>query len=276
MNQSLDHSEHLRRPDFLSNDAVSLVSEFFGIDGTAKELPGERDRNFLIQQSKGQRFVLKIFNQCESKELLEIQNEALTKTLNVLGSGRSPNLLANQNNDFLTKIESKTGIQHWLRLVGYVEGIPMAEYTPHNEEFLHHLGMMCGDLTRAVHSIEHKPLQIDLLWNMNQVSETLEKFLAYLPGPEKQEIVQKYLQLYHKTLDPIEKQLRKGWIQNDANDYNILVQPNLEGPPILGMIDFGDLCHSFLVADPAVAIAYGMLEKTQPGDAAFQQNRGYH
>ena len=136
MNQSLDHSEHLRRPDFLSNDAVSLVSEFFGIDGTAKELPGERDRNFLIQQSKGQRFVLKIFNQCESKELLEIQNEALTKTLNVLGSGRSPNLLANQNNDFLTKIESKTGIQHWLRLVGYVEGIPFpnGDYLIVNEE----------------------------------------------------------------------------------------------------------------------------------------------
>ena len=276
MNQSLDHSEHLRRPDFLSNDAVSLVSEFFGIDGTAKELPGERDRNFLIQQSKGQRFVLKIFNQCESKELLEIQNEALTKTLNVLGSGRSPNLLANQNNDFLTKIESKTGIQHWLRLVGYVEGIPMAEYTPHNEEFLHHLGMMCGDMTRAVHSIEHEPLQSDLLWNMNQVSETLEKFLVYLPNPEKQGIVQNFLQLYQKTLEPIEKQLRKGWIQNDANDYNILVQPNLEGPPILGMIDFGDLCHSFLVADPAVAIAYGMLEKTEPVDAACQLIRGYH
>ena len=143
----------------------------------------------------------------------------------------------------------------------------MAEYTPHNEEFLNHLGMMCGDMTRAVHSIEHKPLQSDLLWNMNQVSETLEKFLVYLPNPEKQGIVQNFLQLYQKTLEPIEKHLRKGWIQNDANDYNILVQPNLEGPPILGMIDFGDLCHSFLVADPAVAIAYGMLEKTEPVDA---------
>ncbi len=210
MNQSLDHSEHLRRPDFLSNDAISLVSEFFGIDGTAKELPGERDRNFLIQQSKGQRFVLKIFNQCESKELLEIQNEALTKTLKVLGSGRSPNLLVNQNNDFLTKIESKTGIQHWLRLVGYVEGIPMAEYTPHNEEFLNHLGMMCGDMTRAVHSIEHKPLQSDLLWNMNQVCGTLEKFLTYLPNPEKQEIVQNYLRLYQKNPGADRKAVKEG------------------------------------------------------------------
>ena len=77
MNQSLDHSEHLRRPDFLSNDAVSLVSEFFGIDGTAKELPGERDRNFLIQNSKGQRFVLKIFNQCEKMETVDLQISAM-------------------------------------------------------------------------------------------------------------------------------------------------------------------------------------------------------
>ena len=77
MNQSLDHSEQLQRPDFHSNDAVSLVSEFFGIDGTAKELPGERDRNFLIQQSKGQRFVLKIFNQCESSPSLNAFQSAL-------------------------------------------------------------------------------------------------------------------------------------------------------------------------------------------------------
>ena len=44
----------------------------------------------------------------------------------------------------------------------------------------------------------------------------------------------------------------------------------------LGMIDFGDLCHTFLVADPAVAIAYGMLEKKEPVDAACQLIRGYH
>ena len=38
---------------------------------------------------------------------------------------------------------------------------------------------------------------------------TLEKFHAYLPGPEKQGIVQNYLQLYQKTLEPIEKQLER-------------------------------------------------------------------
>ena len=42
MNQTLDHLEHLRRPDFLSNDAVSLVSEFFGIAGTVIEQIGPR------------------------------------------------------------------------------------------------------------------------------------------------------------------------------------------------------------------------------------------
>ncbi|SVD76037.1 uncharacterized protein METZ01_LOCUS428891, partial [marine metagenome] len=73
----------------------------------------------------------------------------------------------------------------------------------------------------------------------------------------------------------LEKHLRKGWIQNDANDYNILVQPSLEGPPELGIIDFGDLCHSYLVADAAVAIAYGMLDKEDPVDAACHLMRGY-
>ena len=271
----MDHPPELLRPDFNQKDVEKTAWNFFKIHGTAKELPGERDRNYLIQDLKNQLFVLKIFNQCEKREFLEIQNEALQRTLNALGPGRAPELVLSPSNENLSEVVSIQGLRHWMRLVRYVEGIPMAEYTPHNEDFLHHLGCMCGTMTHAVHAIEAEPFQSNLLWNMKSVSETLGNYLSYLHDPEKQEWVEGFLAFYQQTMNPLEKHLRKGWIQNDANDYNILVQPCLEGPPRLGIIDFGDLCHSYLVADAAVAIAYGMLDKEDPVDAACRLMRGY-
>ncbi|SVC51355.1 uncharacterized protein METZ01_LOCUS304209, partial [marine metagenome] len=95
---SLEHPPELLRPDFKQESVEKASWDFFGIQGTAKELPGERDRNYLIQDSKNQRFVLKIFNQCEKRELLEIQNVALQRTLNVLGPGRAPELMLSPSN----------------------------------------------------------------------------------------------------------------------------------------------------------------------------------
>lgn len=272
---SLEHPPELLRPDFKQESVEKASWDFFGIQGTAKELPGERDRNYLIQDSKNQRFVLKIFNQCEKRELLEIQNVALQRTLNALGPGRAPELMLSHSNENLSKVVSNQGLRHWMRFVKYVDGIPMAEYTPHNEDFLHHLGCMCGTMTHAVHAIKAEPFQSNLLWNMKHVSKTLGNYLSYLHDPEKRGWIESFLALYQQTMNPLEKHLRKGWIQNDANDYNILVQPSLEGPPKLGIIDFGDLCHSYLVADAAVAIAYGMLNKEDPVDAACHLMRGY-
>ncbi|GIT08322.1 MAG: hypothetical protein CM1200mP30_19520 [Pseudomonadota bacterium] len=60
----------------------------------------------------------------------------------------------------------------------------------------------------------------------------------------------------------------RGWIHNDCNDYNVLVIPNLHGSPSLGLIDFGDMSHSYLAAEPAAACAYAMLNKAEPLEAA--------
>jgi len=67
--------------------------------------------------------------------------------------------------------------------------------------------------------------------------------------------------------------LRLSVIHNDPNDYNVLVDG--EFTRVVGLIDFGDMVHSYTIADLAVAIAYVLLGKTDPVAAARNVVAGY-
>jgi hypothetical protein len=64
-------------------------------------------------------------------------------------------------------------------------------------------------------------------------------------------------------------------IHNDANDWNILVDPD-RTDKIAGLIDFGDAIHSVLIAEVAVAAAYSMLDLDDPIGGAARIAAGFH
>ena len=67
------------------------------------------------------------------------------------------------------------------------------------------------------------------------------------------------LLLYDRHGRPLESDLPRSLIQNDSNDYNILVYGGLEEPAELGLIDFGDMVVSWTCAEAAVTLAYALL-----------------
>ena len=64
-------------PSFTEAEAVRLAEEWYGLHGTARTLPSERDRNFLLTAESGEQFVLKISNAADSEPVLDMQNRAL-------------------------------------------------------------------------------------------------------------------------------------------------------------------------------------------------------
>src|SRR5262249_36805252 len=81
-------------------------------------------------------------------------------------------------------------------------------------------------------------------------------------------------------IPPQLSELRRSVIHGDANDFNVIVD---DGPDmatrrrrVVGVIDFGDMVHSYTVANLAVAAAYVMLDKPDPLAAAAQVVEGYH
>ncbi len=76
---------------------------------------------------------------------------------------------------------------------------------------------------------------------------------------------------------PALPRLRRGVIHGDANDHNVLVgTPHAHPREVTGLLDFGDMHHGLLVAEPAVAAAYALLGQDDPLAAAAAVVAGYH
>ena len=266
----------IERPIFQINEICNLLEKHYGLFCSIEELPGERDLNFLIRQKSGVSLVLKISNSCETFEFMNIQNEALKLVSKRINNGKVPKVLLNIDGNALSFVKSSRGTSHLMRIVHYVKGVPMAEYSPHTKNFLKSLGKMCGTVTDALKEISVTPLKRNLLWEIHNVKNILNEYITCIKDQELKECVKLSLKNYCDLIFPLEKKLRRGWIHNDFNDYNILVTSNLSESYNFGLIDFGDMTHSYLVADPAVACAYLMLDKPDPLDAAFHFIEGYN
>ena len=96
------------RPAFSENEIIPLLKEKYDLCCTVKELPGERDRNYLAQDNIGNLYVLKISNASESIYYLETQNQALECTAKFFDHGRIPSVIPDINGDSLSRTCSKS------------------------------------------------------------------------------------------------------------------------------------------------------------------------
>lgn len=265
-----------RKPRFTSAEVLSFSQDLFGLGETATALPSERDQNFHLQDKKKGSFVLKISQWGEDLQVLDLQLqvlEHLAKNASELGV---PELQESKSGKFLEQIEDSTGRAYSLRVVSYLEGTPLAKVRPHSAGLLKNLGNTLGRLDRSLQEIQHPAARRPLQWNLLQGCEVLADHLNAVRTKEEQDLLASFLRRFQKDFLPHADQLRRGLIHHDANDYNVLVKETLDRQAVAGIIDFGDMVHSYVLAEIAVGAAYIMLEKRAPMTAAARLVQGYH
>ena len=212
---------------------------------TARRLPSERDQNFLLTDDSNQQFVLKIANRSESRSFLEAQNSVL-------------DYLAERVSFCQRVIGEITEFQgHFVRLVTYLPGVPLAEIKPHTPGLLHDLGQKLGQLSRALADFDHPAVHRDFHWDLANGNRIVNEYASLIEDAELRELVLKC------RFEPA-TELRRSTIHGDANDYNVLVDP--ESMTVSGLIDFGDMVYSYTVGDLAIAVAYVVLGDGEPRD----------
>jgi Ser/Thr protein kinase RdoA (MazF antagonist) len=251
-------------PSFDLDAAPAIAEKLFGVRVVALPLPSERDQNFLLKDRSGEKFVLKIAGSLEDPIFLEAQN-ALLKHL----AGQTPftqRLVPTISGEELARVRAETGTTHFVRLVHYLPGVPLAEIRPHSDELLRDLGSKLGHLDRALMEFDHPAFHRDFHWDLANGNRLVEKFAPLISDPPLREAV---LQC-RLDFDP---DLRRSVIHGDANDYNVLVDPDTM--TVSGLIDFGDVVYSYTAGDLAIAIAYVVLDKSDPIAAAWCVIDGY-
>jgi 4-aminobutyrate aminotransferase-like enzyme/Ser/Thr protein kinase RdoA (MazF antagonist) len=261
----LDHAPRLGRAD-----AIAIARELYGLEADAQPLPSERDQNFLLETASG-RFVLKFANASERVEILEAQNAALEHLAG--WTALCPRVVPTT---------SGVGIApgpggHLVRLVTWRPGVPLGTLRRVSPELFEDLGRSIGEIDRRLASFDHPALHRDFHWDLNGAIGRSRELLPGLGQPEWRGFIGRTLDDIEARLAPLLPRLRTSIVHNDANDYNVIVSRDLErGDTVSGLIDFGDMVQTFTVADPAIAIAYAVLNTPDPLACARAVLRGYH
>jgi len=255
-----------------------LAREIYGVYATASALPSERDQNFLLCDQSGEKFVLKIANALEDRALLEAQQQAMARI-----TERAPlcqRVAPTLPGDFLTEVRSASGARHFARMVTWLPGAPLGSVRRHSPELLRDLGRRVGQIDRALVGFDHPAIHRDFHWDLANGLSVIREYEPLIPDAEMRRLIGKLADEFERDVAPGLPRLRKSAIHNDANDYNVIVgggdDLRARNQSVAGLIDFGDLVHSFTVGDLAIAIAYAILEKPDPLAAAAEIVRGYH
>ena len=234
-------------PDFSVASAEAIAEELFGIRGRAQSLPSERDQNFLVTDRAGEKFVLKIANGLESRAFLEAENAVLRHVGSRVSFCQSP----------VSSVVT-VGDAYFARLVRYLPGVPLAQIrqTP---ELLRDLGRKLGQLDHALSDFDHPAVHRNFHWDLANGNRIIDEFATTA--------------IVSQCRVEFDGALRRSVIHGDANDYNVLVDP--ERMVVTGLLDFGDMVYSYTVGDLAIAIAYAVLDKSDPRAAADEVIKGY-
>ena len=255
-------SNHLRSvsPEFSQDEVKYIANEYYGLNELICQLPSERDQNFLFQYEK-LKFVLKISNIDEVYSVIDMQNCAIG--------------LINNDIRVVPALTGKMIItykNHFIRLVAYLPGIPFADYRPHSPKLLLNLGRLLGTIDQSLIEFKHEGARRDLYWNIINAENLINKYKNLIHEKHHRQIIETILKDWIEIVVPLFPSLRKSIIHNDANDYNIIVVDEEN----MGLIDFGDMCETFLISEISIACAYAMLNKEDPIDAATNLIRGYN
>lgn len=252
--------------------ALQIASEYYNISAKASKLDGYVDENFLLKTTSGEKFLLKISSEENSKKLdfqIQILKQLSTKKLAV---GLSE-VVPNKEGKPLTKLQTnKTA-----RVLTWLPGRLWAAVNPKTESLRSSLGEAAGSLTIALQDFKHPAAHRNLDWDLAN-SVWTSKHINRFSGKQK-EIVQ-YFQNRFEEIQPTYKDLPKSIVHNDLNDYNILVLSSSEAfakdEKVSGFIDFGDAVFTQTLNDLAIALAYAIMQLPDPLSAALEVMEGYN
>ncbi|MFH1632778.1 MAG: aminotransferase class III-fold pyridoxal phosphate-dependent enzyme [Chloroflexota bacterium] len=265
-------------PRFTKDEARNFARKLYGIDGQVTPLPGYSNQNFLLHADTGEGYVLKISNAAEESASLEAQNQALA---HLAEHGFScPQVVSTPSGDSITSVQSPTGETHFVRLVSYLPGTPYGNVRRQSTEFFTNLGGYLGRLDRALASFDHAATRRDFQWDLANALQVVNEFKSLITDAELRELIEKFALDFERDTQPLLPQLRKSVIHNDANNYNVLAGGGddiyTQNQQIVGIIDFGDIVHSFTVGELAIAIAYAILDRPDPLATAALLVHSYH
>ena len=237
----------LPRPEIDASAAGRVANDRYGVSGAIVEFGSHQDRNFRIAATD-RRVLLKFSNAAFGLAELQAQNLAAAA---VAAAGiPAPQCLPALDGETVLSVESPGGPVR-VRMLDYVEGQPLSDAGPFSPGDARRLGTLAARVVHALAPLSHPGLGQRTQWNLRDAAETVRVLGGAIPDAARRRRVTDVAEAATRVLHPVRDHLRTQAIHGDLTDDNIVVGTDAEW----GVIDFGDVAESWLVAELAVGCA---------------------
>jgi 4-aminobutyrate aminotransferase-like enzyme/Ser/Thr protein kinase RdoA (MazF antagonist) len=264
-------------PALSVHSAARLAREHFAIDGHATALPSERDQNFLIATGGRARAVLKVASGAEDRATLEAQQAAFAHLARSVET--TPRVLAAANGESLIEIRADDGRTHLAWAVSHLPGKPLALSAYRSPRLLEDLGRQIGAIDAALADFDHPAVHRDFYWDLANARGIVAASRPTLPDRVLGAAIDTLAERFDRHTAPLLERLPCSVVHGDPNDYNVLVggerDAESRGQSVTGVVDLGDMVHSYRVADLSIALAYAMLDASDPLSVVSRVVRGF-
>ena len=254
--------------------ARELAQRHWRIDGAIKALPSYADQNFLIRGDSGE-FVLKLANPACSHADLDLENQAMMTLARTEPAYAWPRVQLAVDGRHLLALDID-GEPRQVRLLSYVPGRTYADAVgalpPTQRHALQFsLGRAVACMNRGLAALCHPAAERAHAWNLLNLPTLLDE-IAHIDDASLRDIVERCATAFCAALPSLVTRLPLCVLHNDANDLNVIVGDEAQ---VTAVIDFGDMCTGFRLAELAIACTYAMQHEADPVDCARRVLQGY-
>lgn len=255
---------------FTAENIQELISRYYGLDVQVQELPGYEEANFRLEDKAGRRYGCKVSDAGMAWSFLDAQVKIMEHLAQHPVGVKFQQCVRNREGHALTMLTTEAG-PCYLRLLTWLEGAPYHTADMDARELYTATGQLLGAMDKALENFSHPAMHRYCSWDLAHAADFRDR-LVNIPDPEKRRLAGYFLLQFDTEVAPQWHTLRKAYIHNDANDGNLLVTGNT----ISGLVDFGDMVHTALIANVAIACTYLMLNAADPLQAAVAVVEAYH
>lgn len=244
----------LPAPQVSDARAEELLSTHYGLTATAKSLGSNQDKNFLVldddQRVLG---VLKIANPAFTATELAAQDAATEAIAAAEPTLRVAVPLPNLAGEVSTDVDDLLSGTAHVRLLRYLSGGTLVDAGYLTPATVAGMGELAGRVSRALADFDHPGLDRALQWDLRYGHDVVHALVSHVPDPATRESLIRAADDAWARIAPVADQLPRQAVHLDLTDANVVAADGTRRPD--GIIDFGDLSHTWAVSEIAIALS---------------------